>query len=97
MKTNSITTTSFKGYDARPLKGFLMNSNPFGIARELKAIGDKEGFKIYSIIDGVVLKDQINPASYDTFNIWVQDMWTIAKNSLLSVINDRTASKSNRN
>ena len=49
MKTHSIDQNSFKGYDARPLKGFIMNSNNGGIASEMLNIGKKEGFKIFSV------------------------------------------------
>ena len=91
MKTHRITKTSFKGYDARPLKGFLMNSNPFGISNELKTIGEKEGFKVYSIINGKIFNNKLNPKSNNTFNIWAQDMCSIIKNTFITAIKDNTA------
>ena len=85
MKINSVNNTSFKGYDVRPLKGFLMNANPYGIAREMQAIGKKEGFKVYSLIKGVVCTEGIQKIQNHAFDIWAQDLWTIVKNSLLSL------------
>lgn len=74
---------NFKGYDARPLKGFLMSSNCFGIADELAKIGEKEGFKIYSVRSG--LFQALPPLfSTSTDNLWAQDYWTITKGKLLS-------------
>ncbi len=37
---------SFKGYDARHIRALVMTSNKGKIAQEMKAIGDKSGFKV---------------------------------------------------
>ena len=83
-KTTNVP--SFKGYDARNLRGFLMASNYGNIANILSKIGKKEGFDVF-IIDG------INPV-YTAGDLkitekftgeWVQDFITILKdNKLLS-------------
>ena len=51
MNIQFTQNTNFKGYDARPLKGFLMSSNSWGIANEMRYIGEKEGFKVYSLVE----------------------------------------------
>lgn len=71
---------NFRGYDARPLRGFIMGTNRGGIADEMAAIGKKEGFKIYSVIsDRLCAKP---PKTEGVFNMWAQDRWTILKNKL---------------
>lgn len=82
MDIQPIRQTSFKGYDARPLKGFLMSTNKDGIASAMQKIGEKEGFKIYTavkydrIFEGVT--NDLNNVDYP----WAQDYWTFYKNRL---------------
>ena len=79
VRINSIN--SFKGYDARPLRGYLMTSNISGITAEMRSIGEKEGFKIF----GVVKKEGEKPfcslsknPGYDVSRaMWAQDLWTM--------------------
>lgn len=77
---------SFKGYDARKLRGFLMATNYSNIANEMSKIGRKEGFDVF-ITDGinpVFQVDNIKQAEVFTGE-WVQDFITILKdNKLLS-------------
>ena len=60
MNIQSISQTNFKGYDARPLKGFFMSSNCRGIAEEMREIGQREGFRIFSTVsDGVIKRENM--------------------------------------
>ena len=88
MKTQAVNSTNFKGYDARAIKGFLMSSNCHGIASEMHAIGQKEGFKIYSVKNGQ-LREGLPKYSESTSGLWAQDLWTIAKNKLLALEYDK--------
>lgn len=88
MNIYSINNNSFKGYDARPLKGFLMNSNAYGIANEMKAIGDKEGFKIYSVVKDAICKEGVQEVGTKISDIWAQDIWTILKSNILCEMNN---------
>lgn len=88
MKTQAVNSTNFKGYDARAIKGFLMSSNCHNIASEMNIIGQKEGFKIYSIKGGQ-LKEGLPKYSESTSGLWAQDLWTIAKNKLLALEYDK--------
>lgn len=85
MNIQPITQQSFKGYDARPLKGFLMSLNCRGIADEMAAIGKKENFKIFTAYDpnrgGT--GEFIPPYKKSTDGLWVQDFWMIVKNKLM--------------
>lgn len=90
MKIQFTNSNSFKGYDVRPLRGFLMSSNPYSIANEMKSIGEKEGFKIYSVIKGAICTEGIQKSDCNTFNIWAQDNWTILKGNILSKKRDRS-------
>lgn len=78
---------TFKGYDARPLKGFLMSSNCYGIADEMYKIGQREGFRIYSPYGGLFENkcDEIVPPYSQNGSLWAQDYWTIVKNKLLTL------------
>lgn len=79
--------TSFKGYDARKLKGFIMNSNYAGIASDMKKIGDIEGFKVYlfaGINDFPKLKTDDFKIENTPAGCWAQDMWGIVKNTLVT-------------
>lgn len=89
MNINPTTSNSFKGYDARPLKGFFMRSNFRGIANEMKAIGDKEGFKIFAPQHKLfkyqyVSKESLPAYKTNTVNLWAQDKWMVVKNELLA-------------
>lgn len=88
MKLHSSTPYNFKGYDARPLQGFYMVADCCGIAKEMKAVGDKEGFKIYSTkkdgSDSFNCSETLPHYTQSTSCIWAQDMWMIVKNKLLS-------------
>lgn len=84
MKINSInTTTPFKGYDARPLKGFIMSSNCEGVADEVYKIGQKEGFKLFASTANTC-REMIPIKNSIKSNLWAQDYWTIVKNKLLA-------------
>lgn len=84
MRISAINNNnSFKGYDARPLKGVIMNKNCLGIADEMAEIGKKEGFKIFTVIkDKFVATPPIYSANTDF--LWAQDYWTILPHKLLA-------------
>ena len=82
MKTHQISTNTFRGYDARPLKGFLMNCNNGGIASEMLRIGEKEGFKIFTVTRNAC-KESILTSEQEIQGIWAQDFWTILKDNVL--------------
>lgn len=85
MNIQPVNKTSFKGYDARPLRGFLMSSNYFGIADEMAKIGQKEGFKIFSPFGGIYKNkcaEIIPPNSPKYADLWAQDYWSIVKDKL---------------
>lgn len=86
MNIHPISNNTFKGYDARPLKGFLMSSNCFGIADEMYKIGQKEKFRIYSPFGGLFENkcDEIVPPYSTNGSLWAQDYWTIVKDKLLT-------------
>lgn len=87
MNIQKCDKTTFRGYDARPLKGFIMNANSYGIAKEMQTIGKKEGFKIYAPLSGdySTLCGEVLPAyKEDTAGVWAQDLWTVVKNKLLA-------------
>lgn len=85
VQNNSPKT--FTGYDARRLKGFVMNSNYAGIASDMKRIGDIEGFKVY-LFSGTVEKPRLTTEGFkideSLMGCWAQDMWGIVKKTLLS-------------
>ena len=78
---------TFKGYDARPLRGFIMNSNCRGIADEMYKIGKQEGFQIFipDIIRGM---ETIPPQQNHISELWAQDYWTIVKDKILALKTD---------
>ena len=93
MNIQSISQTNFKGYDARPLKGFFMSSNCRGIAEEMRAIGQKEGFKIFSTMGdsfSQICVEKIPSYELSTSGLWAQDYWTFVKNKLFSFENNKT-------
>lgn len=77
MKIQSTNINSFKGYDARPLKGFLMNCNNAGIATEMSAIGAREGFKLFSVSGHKCSEGVLAGKKRGVLNIWAQDIWTL--------------------
>ena len=85
-RQNSIQQT-FTGYDARKLKGFVMNSNYAGIASDMKKIGDIEGFKVY-LFGGIPEYPKLKTDEFVVENslagCWAQDMWGVVKGSLLT-------------
>ena len=85
---NTITPINFKGYDVRPLKGFVMSCNPHNIASEMNHIGQKEGFKVYSFVDKQ-LKEEVPPKSKMQTFMWAQDLWTVANNKLHTFFNNQ--------
>lgn len=88
MKINKYQNNiNFKGYDARKLKGFVMNSNFAGIADEMRKIGEIENFKVYLFEhykNGFTLKQDCFMPSNNNKGCWAQDYWGIVKDSLLS-------------
>lgn len=93
MKVQNISQNTFKGYDARPLKGFLMSCNCYGIADEMYKIGQKEGFKIYSPFGGFLKNkcDVTVPSYSESGSLWAQDYWTVVKDKLLTLKPDEKA------
>lgn len=92
MRINSIDSNNFKGYDARPLKGFFMGSNAHGIANEIQRIGEKEGFKVYAKIRnarGSFCRPTLPTLSPfgSTRDLWAQDIITFLKGHLLAFTN----------
>lgn len=84
---------SFKGYDARPLKGFLMTGNYGNLAKELQIIGDKHGFDIFVLQKSEIGKSIPNFSIYERNpDFWAQDLWTVVNESLLNLF----SSKANR-
>lgn len=95
MNVQTNIQPNFKGYDARPLKGFIMSSNCRGIAEEMAAIGKKENFKIFAAYDPVrqCTGEFLPPYRKSTEGLWAQDLWMIVKNKLMSFDNStRSAS-----
>lgn len=89
MKINAITSqNSFKGYDARPLRGFLMSYDTMGIAKEMYEIGKREGFKIFSSMElsgNYFCGSMLPKYKRDTAGLWAQDFWTIVNDKLLTL------------
>ena len=75
---------SFKGYDARALKGIVMSINDepksFGIIKEMAQIGKKEGFGVYFAASAGRLCSNINSIKkyfehcVSDFSKWAQDL-----------------------
>lgn len=84
MKLQSINQTSFNGYNARPLRGFLMRSNAYGIADEMYKIGQKEGFKVFMPRGNTIIEKPCEK-NKEIKNLWTQDYWTIVKDKLLAL------------
>lgn len=85
MNIQPISQTSFQGYDARPLKGFIIGNNQAQIAREMQEIGKKEGFKIFGTSNfNFVYQCYEGLPHTSASTIWAQDLWTIVSNSLLT-------------
>ena len=82
MKITSSYQPSFKGYDARPVRGFLMSYNLAGLADEMKAIGKKENFKVligdeFRFSDKPIKNSPM--VSHVEREFWAQDICTFLK------------------
>lgn len=101
----SFSVPSFKGYDARPLKGVIVTLNDgmdsFSVVNDLKKIGDKDAFKVfYAVEKGKLLSDikkiknlfeeKIQAALYK----WAQDEVILAPNK--TVHSDRNSGLANK-
>lgn len=79
--------TNFKGYDARKLQGFVMNSNYGNLASEMKIIGEIEKFKVYLFqrngLNFNLVTDKFEHTASNK-GCWAQDIWGIVKDTLLS-------------
>lgn len=88
MNIQPQSQNNFKGYDARTLKGFFMRYDCGGVAREMKAIGDIEGFKVFAPQKAkgyqFTCSESLPEYTSDTFNLWAQDKWMIVKNKLFA-------------
>jgi hypothetical protein len=88
MNIQGLSNIQFKGYDARPLRGFIMSSNCYGIAEEMQKIGFREGFKIFTFSGSNIQKKCIEGVpnySLTTAGAWAQDFWTIVNKKLLAL------------
>ena len=80
----SSSQISFKGYDARALKGFLVMSNYKNIANELTSICKKEGVDVFFTTgSSPIFKNEILPNATKFEGNWAQDVYTFLKNELL--------------
>ena len=87
---NNTNNINFKGYDARKIKGFVMNSNFAGIADEMKNIGEIEKFKVFlfeNLPAGISLKNDCFQRTQHSKGCWAQDNWGIVKDTLFSYEN----------
>lgn len=88
--TYNQNQTNFKGYDARKLKGFVMNSNFANIAGQMKKVGEIENFKLYLFqrngLNVNIVTDKFEQSASHK-GCWAQDIWGIVKNNLLSYEN----------
>jgi hypothetical protein len=84
MNTQAVSAPTFRGYDARRLKGFLMTANPNKLADEMAEIGKKEGFKIFSCGDYSSKGICRLGAPKNEYNFpWTQDIFTMIGGKLL--------------
>ncbi len=93
MDIKSINQNNFKGYDARPLRGFYMSNNYTGLADEMYKIGQKEGFKIYSRIfqsPQSICGEYHGKAKtlMKPMGMWAQDLWTFTSKKLFTSVAD---------
>lgn len=87
IQNSNHNQTYFTGYDARKLKGFVMNSNFAGIADEIRKIGEIENFKVFLFEknpSGILLKTDKFELSQNHAGCWAQDNFGIVKNTLLA-------------
>ena len=83
MNISAISDTNFKGYDARPVRGFLMSYNLAGIADEMKVIGKKEGFRVFIADEFRFSSRPIKNSpmvSHMEKEFWTQDICAFYKN-----------------
>ena len=93
MKVDLDNKISFKGYDVRPLKGFLMTYNCHGIAQEMSKIAQKEGFKLFAplCVGGKYICREAFPRErQEPSGLWAQDLWMIVKDKLFAFEYSRT-------
>lgn len=66
----------FKGYDARRLRALAMTSNRGNIAKELKEIGDRKGFKVWLAGHDDLVEDGFENVldRYPYTTCWAQDI-----------------------
>lgn len=99
MKITPTSNNTFQGYNARVLKGFIMSTNCHNIASEMKSIGQKEGFKIFTPTPFIGSQkkciEKLPEYTTNTSYVWAQDMWTLVKDKLhtLETSNDSDAIK----
>lgn len=85
MNISSSMNTSFKGYEAKTLKGVLMSYNSYGLADRMAEIGKKEGFKVF-VSDN--FRDLKPPTDIPEVikscekQLWIQDLCSILKNKI---------------
>lgn len=87
MNISAISDTNFKGYDARPVRGFLMSYNLAGIADEMKVIGKKEGFRVFIADEFRFSSRPIKNSpmvSHMEKEFWAQDICAFYKNKFKS-------------
>lgn len=82
MDIQPIRQINFKGYDARPLKGFIMSTNAHGVADVMQKIGKKEGYKIYTAVMYNKIFEGVSDNKKNITFPWAQDYWTIFKDKL---------------
>ena len=82
---NSYTSQiSFKGYDARAIRGFLTMSNFKNLGNELSEICKKEGVDVFFTTGASpILKNEVLPVSNKFEGNWAQDVYTFLKNEFL--------------
>ena len=92
MKITSIKPqTFFKGYDARPLKGFIMGTSIGGIKSEMRRILSDAGRKTNEQYDVFCLEEQgVCQQDIDFFSKvpWVQDFATLKNGQLYTLFFD---------
>lgn len=91
ISANNNISPFFKGYDARPLKGFLLTRNYKGIAQELRQIGEHQGFDVFVLHSGNVSKNKFQDEK-NIAKIFAQDYWSIINNKLASFYTEKKSS-----
>lgn len=90
---NFKNNISFKGYDARALRGFLMMTNNSGVADEMYKIGKKEGFDVFFSNNCMVEPFKEKMHKYLEFSgEWAQDFFSFLKSNKLLALDLESAS-----